>query len=236
MQAYVIATMRHAENFLREDGTTVKAGNVVNSTKATYSLSARAYFFEGLLVQNPNWPKIPEDFKPVEVGEYLLRQLDGDYYMVNTRQIQPRSPGQDYIFMAKTNAKVTLARPRKKALGQGNAQDKFEVYAEGVRIFMDTTTRSFKEQNDGLLPQDITIIHVPARYGIQRMDRVYLLDGGKPLEECEFYRVDSINDALTTADDPSDVGVDVMQLSEDKRVGEPSGEANPSVPKEDDGW
>ncbi len=235
MHALIANTLRHAEVFRREDDGVVK-GSIVNSTRATYSLANRAFFFEGLLVQNPAWPKKPEGFKPVAVGEYLTRENDGFQYVVETLQpAKPTSqgnPGQSYCFLAMGNTRVTLARPK----GKESGPDDFVVYARDVLIFLDTTVRSFKAQNDGLLSQDITVVHIPARHKVQKMDRLYILKDGVPLEKCEVFRVDSINDSLTVADDKVDTsGVNIMQLTVDNYPGQPDGGGG-TGPGAEGGW
>lgn len=206
---------QQGEWFIREDGTTRFKASITNSTRATFSLANRMCFFEGLAI------------KSAILGEYLTREVDGKRYMVNTIQPQPRDTSLDYIFIAMCNQIATLARPEGEDAGS-NRVTKWNVYAENVPVFMDTTTRSLKEQNDGLLAQDITIIHIPARFGIRKLDRVYLVKTGVALNDSDYFRVDSISDSLTPLDETVDrSGIDVMQLTEDKRTGDVATEEPP---------
>lgn len=217
MQAYMRATLRSGETFIRSDNTAVTI-SCASSTRATYSMSNRAFYFEGLLVQNVNYPIVPSGFIPVLVGDYLKRKKDENTYMVETLQIQPRSPGQDYVYLSMCNHTVTLARPKPDLVGSTNGVLTFDTYQEKVLVFMDITTRSYKEQKDGMLGQEITILHIPSRYGVQKMDRIYLRKGETPLEECRYYRVDSINDALSHSGATFEEGMDIIQLSDDRRA------------------
>lgn len=212
--AHKRAVKRNGEWIYREDEKLPKIkASLTNSTRATFSLANRACLFEGLSEIGPT------------VGEYIIRKDDGKKYMVQTVHIQPRSPGLNYIFLAMCNQLVTLSRPV--------SSGRFEIYAENVPVFMDTTTRRLKPQNDGLLDEAIYIIQIPTRYEIQSMDRVYLMRGCDPIDKCDFFRVDSINDSLTPIDSNVDrTGVDVMQLTADARTGksfepaEPGGEVD----------
>ncbi|NLW79058.1 MAG: hypothetical protein GXY32_06570 [Ruminococcaceae bacterium] len=154
------------------------------------------------------------------MGEYLTRRRDGKPYLVETRQPEPQCDALEILYLAQCNQKVTLARPRNAGGTDGDAETEFLLLAEDVPVFMDTTTRSMKAQNDGLLDQAIYIVHLPARFGMQKMDRIYLRRSGAPLDESEYYRVDSINDSLTPIDDKVDAsGIDMVQLVDDLRVG-----------------
>lgn len=225
MNRHTAAVLRHGEVFTDEQGRTLK-GSVKASTRATFSLANRMCFYEGLIQDS------------LIVGEYLTRQIDGKIFMINTLQPQPKSPELDFVFMAQCNQVVTLARPVGVDAGSDRVTE-WNIYAEDIQVFMDTTTRSLKEQNDGLMPQDITIIHIPTRYGIKKLDRVYLVRKGVPLGKSEYYRVESINEALTPLDELVDFsGVDVMQLTEDKRMGDikdDSGDTGTEPTEPDDG-
>lgn len=205
MNKHLRAVLKYGEIFTKENGDTFK-GSIKASTRATFSLAARACYFEGTTQQG------------ISVGDYIIRNIDQRKYLVQTLQVQPFSPELEYAFFAQCNQIVTLARPSK------TEENTFEIYANEIPIFMEKTTRSFKEQNDGLISQDITVIQIPVRYGIRKLDRVYILRSGLPLNECEYFRVDSINDSLTPLVESVDAtGIDVMQLTEDRRSGKDSG-------------
>ena len=219
MDGFMQTTLAQGERFVRESGDKAVIASITNSTRATFSLANRSCYYEGTLAQNPAYPKVPEEYTPVHVGEYLTRHLDSKPYMVQTLQVQPHSPGQDYMFIAQCNQRVTLTREEPADAGS-DRDPEWVPYAENVQVFMDTTTRSYKEQNDGLIAQDITVIQIPSRYKVKKLDRIYLLREGVPIDEAQIYRVDSINEALTPLNEYVDhSGIDVLQVSEDKRTG-----------------
>ena len=207
MARFAPTVRRQGEWCIREDGVQELKASITNSTKATYSLAARASFYEGLIEKGPT------------VGEYLFRENDGMEYIVNSTQIQPRDTTLEYVFLARANDVVALARPVYVSAGSDQVSA-WDVYSEGVKVYKTITTRSMKEQMDGLIDQAIYIMHIPARFGVMRLDRVYLAKDGEPLSDCKYYRVESIDDSLSPLYENVDTsGVDVIQLTEDKRTG-----------------
>lgn len=200
---------RRGETMLLPDGTKCKA-SLESSTRATYSLANRAYFFEGTM-QTGGYA----------TGDYLTREMDGLAYLVETIQPEPPHVNIQAVYLAQCNAMVNLYREGEIEYDENGEKidpndDGWRVYAEAVKVFQDTTPRSDKQVNDGRLDQSIYIMHLPHRYGIRKNDRITVVTSdGTPIQK---YRIEGINNSLTPIDSRTE-GVDVVQLSEDLRIG-----------------
>lgn len=192
--------LRRGENILLPDGITVLKASLASSTRATYSLAARAYFFEGIMQTGK-----------YNVGDYVSRETDGLTYMVETIQPEPPHNRLQKVYFAQCN---TLVKIETEKAG------KWAVTANAVYAYTDITPRSDKQMNDGRLDQGIYIIHIPHCYKIDKSDRITTItQSGDILKK---YRVESVNDSLIPLDE-FDSGVDIAQLSEDLRAGAVTG-------------
>lgn len=202
--------LRRGENIILPDGKTVLKASLMSSTRATYSLAARAYFFEGIMQTG--------EYK---VGDYVSRETDGLTYMVETIQPEPPHNTLQKVYFAQCNTLVRIEIEKEEELDENGepigCQDKWAIKANNVKAYMDITPRSDKQMNDGRLDQGIYIIHIPHCYKIDKSDRITTITpSGKTLKK---YRVESVNDSLIPLDG-SDSGVDIAQLSEDLRPGD----------------
>ena len=195
---------------------TVLYASLVNSTNATYSLANRGMMFDGIMQ------------KGGQLGQYLRRASDGDFYFIES--IQPESDGHDRmadsrlerVFVVKCNTVVRIERE----LGEDDEtiyDDNGDLVSEAgnwvllydhVRVFKDVATRSDKAVNDGRIDQAIVTMHIPKCYSLQKGYRITEVVNGK---EADCYRVESINNALSPIEDIG-VGVNIAQLSADNRV------------------
>lgn len=198
MERFVIS---RGETLALETGALLRA-SLKASTQATYSLGSRAYYYQGVSTIGG------------AVGDYLTRSGDGLYYFIETIQPEPVFSGLQTVYLVQCNAKVALLRDEGDADGAGNLVPDFVPYAENVCVYKDTTTRSMKAVNDGLIDQAIYVMHLPHKYHVWPMDRICVYDAAG--QEVERYRVESVGDTLTPIDSV-DEGVDVLQLSEDTR-------------------
>lgn len=212
---------RQGEWFLREDGTTRFKASITNTTKAATNPSNRAFLFDGLI------------FKGATVGEYITREINNSKYLVETLHPQPRDNELQSAFLAQCNQIVALAREKLIDAGS-NISREWEIYAERVLGFKDIDTRALRATNDGLAEQDIITVHIPAVFGVKRLDRVYFIRQGVELKDSECFQVDSINDSLTPLDELIDhSGIDVLQLTRDTRTGDVA--TDPTEEPPDDG-
>lgn len=198
MERFVI---RNGEALELESGDVLRA-SLEASTRATYSLGNRAYYFQGAST------------KGGVVGDYVTRSGDGLVYFIETIQPVPAFHGLQTVYLVQCNARVTLLRDENGTDGSGNLIPGFKPYAEGVRVYKDTTTRNMKAVSDGLIDQAIYVMHIPHKYHVRPMDRICVYDAEG--NELECYRAESVGDTLTPIDSV-DEGVDVVQMSEDTR-------------------
>lgn len=174
--------MRFPIRLLAMDGEVLVSGekryraSLKASTRATFSLSNRAYFFEGNAETG------------LKNGDYCHRWLgndDGGLLLCMGVHDEPHYAGMDYVFFARCNTSGRFARYRDGTLS---------VYTDWVPVYKVTTTRDDKAQNDGLLDQTIYVCYLPAAVGARKDDIVQFSSSveSKPM----LYRVDSVDDGL----------------------------------------
>jgi hypothetical protein len=160
------------------------------STRATYSLVAREHYFEGLCEAEAN----------LQGGEYFT--LDSETYMVQTVN-KDKESGQLFIYVARTNAEITVQRKSDAYDDNGNLiSASWDSVISDLPVFVEIATRSRKQEDEGLLDQTIYTFQVSSSIGIKEMDRVIYCD--------KKLKVDSI--------DPTGMrGIVRIQLSPDFR-------------------
>lgn len=177
---------------------------VDRSTKATYSLGNRAYYFEGTICTG------------TKTGEYLTRLLDNETYMVCTRFPYPYCPTLDVVYLTMTNAICKVQREIGKTKNKyGDSVTVWQDYLTEVKCYMDTVNRPLKETLDGLKNETLFIITLPHKFDVQKLDRIITLD--EHGQEIAKFKVDSINDVLVVNGNIHD-GIDVLQVVDDLRI------------------
>lgn len=195
------------ENIVFFDGQDLKA-SLKNSTKAAVSLAARAFYVEGECFSGS--PAIKE-------GDYFLRPADGDaVYFVVSAISAGYADDVIYIFAAKCNAKISIAREELEFAydEKGKKTKPLVTIHEDVFIYRDFVTRSNKSTKDGLLDQVIYTLMLPHLYALSEGDCVIMSMNVRGKSKPQNYRVESVSSALANVED---TGVDTAQLSVDLR-------------------
>lgn len=169
------------------------------STKATYSFAARAYYVEGQIVLIDN-TKLS--------GDYFERVLESNgKYLVISELTEPLTAGVAYIYACKCNAAIEIQR-------QKNKTQPFETIHSGVYCFRDQMNRNERSTNVGSLNQSIYTIILPHSYLLSKGDRVVMKGNVKGEYKDEFYEVEATSSAILDIDGK---GIDIIQLSYDTR-------------------
>lgn len=191
MHPHEVVLRKSNDIFIAEDGTEYPAG-IIASTKATYSMGSRAYYFEGVILGG------------VKVGDYMIRKLDGLNYMVATTYIEPMCPTIERVFFMVTNCFFDIEGKDEWGVPFWKARD--------VKGLIDTALRPEKELIDGNLAQEINTLALPNKCKIDVQDIVITKDiKGNALKR---YRTDSVSDVLAMNGSRLE-GVSMAQLTKD---------------------
>lgn len=145
-------------------------GSLKRSTRATYSLTSREHFFEGLIESDSN----------LVGGEYFTRR--SETYLTQTTDFDLES-GELSVYAARTNALIDVCRETETPDENGNVSKGWPPVLSSLPAFVEIATRSLKQEDEGLLDTAIYTFQFPSSKDAQVMDRV--------VYEGKNYKVDS---------------------------------------------
>lgn len=206
MSTFGITVARHGE-ILNFNGMGEVKASLKPSTKATYSLSNRAYYVEGQCFKT-------EPIMFAE-GDYFIRNSDNKKYLVSTIQAEPLAPDLVYLYGIQCNAIVSLYRESVEIDENRDRKRVWKLVAEDIYCYRDFVDRSGKTTNDGLIPQEIFTLIISHKHHVSDGDRIVMKFNQNGEYTDTKFRVESVGTALVAPDGSN--GVNSVQMSLDTR-------------------
>lgn len=191
---------------------------MIAKTTSTYMLAER----ERLMSGTATFPDITA--QTTFRGCYFYREANPEktYIMVSTIP-KDTTPLVADIYAIDCNTIVSLAYLVRTTDQRSNTIFVPEIYAEDVKVYMDSTVQKQKYSSDGNLDQTRIFIQIPARYGVTQDSIIIHKEPQfstetKQVEIMETrYRVESIDVSMCQIIDDKIYGIFDVQLSLDTR-------------------